>query len=107
MKEPPVTIVASALAAVALGCYGAAVEAVQSDAETRVCSDVGTNVCPPGSVPQADVNDRELEGPAPDRDPTQQAQPPTSPILVPGTGHIAMQGNAAELRRDVFDDTGG
>ena len=91
-------------AAVAIGCYGAAVEAVQPDAETRVCSDVGTNVCALGSVEQSDVNDRELEGPAVERNGLQQTPPPL--FLVPGTGNMTIQGNAAELRAEVFDEIG-
>lgn len=63
VKKPIVETVTVA-AAVTLGGYVAALDAVEPDAESHVCSDVATNACPPEPLPRTDVRDPEqLERP--------------------------------------------
>ena len=89
------------------GGYVAALDAVEPYAESRECSDIGRNACPPEPLPRADSRDPELGRPVIEANPTEQALLPLgSPTLVPGTGNLTMQGYAPELRRALFDDTG-
>jgi hypothetical protein len=78
-----------------LGGYVAALDAVEPYAESRECSDIGRNACPPEPLPRTDSRDPELERPVIEANPTEQALLPLgSPTLVPGTGNLTMQGYA-------------
>ena len=68
--------VTAAAAAATLGGYVAALDAVEPYAESRECSDIGRNACPPEPLPRTDSRDPELGRPVIEANPTEQALPP-------------------------------